>query len=80
MSIEFPPPGVIEDWSAWLAQPDEEDLVERIRKETNTGLPCGDAAFLDQIEAQLKRSVRPQKHGPKPKRVPEVNSSQTTSR
>ncbi len=53
LSAEFPPPGVIEDWSAWLAQPEDEELVARIRKETTTGRPCGDAAFLDQIEAQL---------------------------
>ncbi len=33
----FPPPGVIVDWLAWLVQPEAEDLVERIRKETNTG-------------------------------------------
>ena len=79
LSAEFPPPGVIEDWSAWLAQPEDEDLVARIRIETNTGRPCGDAAFLDQIEGILKRTVRPQKRGPKPKRNPELNTSQPTS-
>ena len=71
LSGEFPPSGVITDWLAWLAQPEEEELVARIRKETSTGRPCGDAAFLDQIETQLNRSVRPQKRGPKPKQVPE---------
>ncbi len=71
LSGEFPPPGVITDWSSWLAQPDDEELVARIRKETSTGRPCGDAAFLDQLETQLNRSVRPQKRGPKPNQVPE---------
>ncbi len=79
LSAEFPPSGVIEDWPAWLTKPEDEELVGRIRKETSTGRPCGDAAFLDKIESQLKRFVRPQKRGPKPEKISDLNASQTTS-
>jgi len=36
LTAEFPPHGGIDDWFAWLAQPEEEELVARIRKEPTT--------------------------------------------
>jgi len=70
LSVDFPPPGVVEDWSAWLAQPDEESVTAYIRQQTKTGRPCGSETFLDQLEGLLKRTVRRKKPGRKPKKQP----------
>ena len=68
LCTDFLPDGVIEDWSAWLAQPDEESVVDYIRQQTQTGRPCGSETFLDQLEGLLNRSVRRKKPGRKPKK------------
>ncbi len=65
---DFPPEGIIEDWSAWLFQPNEESVAAYIRKQTQTGRPCGSELFLTQLEGLLRRPVRRQKPGRKPKR------------
>jgi len=59
-------PPLIADWSMWLA--DEEDPAElaAIRRNTGTGRPWGDKAFLEKLEARLGRPVTPQKRGRKP--------------
>jgi len=59
---EFPPKGVIEDWSDWLHEEGKDDEAEeRIRRQTRTGRPCGSSSFLDPIEYLLHRTVRPKK-------------------
>ena len=68
LSTDFPPPGIVEDWSAWLAQPDEESVTDYIRQQTQTGRPCGNESFLDQVEALLNRTVRRKKPGRKPRK------------
>lgn len=67
LSKEFTAPTVIGDWSAWLAECEDEQATNRIRQQTNTGRPCGSAQFLEQLEGLLKRVLRPLKPGPKPK-------------
>ena len=68
LCTDFPPPGIVEDWSAWLAQPDEESVIDYIRQQTQTGRPCGNETFLDQVEGLLNRTVRRKKPGRKPKK------------
>jgi len=64
LSDEFPPKGVIEDWSAWLQEGQKDDEAEeRIRRQTRTGRPCGSSTFLDHLENLLQRTVRPKKGG-----------------
>ena len=64
LSTEFPPSGVIEDWSEWLnAGCDEDEAYAYIRRQTRTGRPCGSSKFLDRLEALLARSLRPKKGG-----------------
>jgi putative transposase len=41
LSNEFPPPGVIDNWADWLHVEDNSDAVDRIRRQTSTGHPCG---------------------------------------
>lgn len=59
-----------ESWSAWLAEPWEEEELERldrIRSGTFTGRPAGGQAFLDRLEALVGRLLRPRKRGRPPK-------------
>jgi len=64
LSDEFPPAGVVEDWSGWLhAGHDDDDAHERIRRQTRTGRPCASSKFLDHLEHLLQRTVRPRKGG-----------------
>ncbi len=65
LSKEFPPPGVIEDWPAWLAQADDEETTIRIRQQTHTGRPCGSAAFVEQLEGLVGRILHPARRGRK---------------
>ncbi len=69
LSKEFPPPGVIEDWAQWLRVEDDPDAVDRIRRQTRTGRPCGGSRFVAQLEHRLGRLLRPAKRGRKPKRT-----------
>jgi putative transposase len=69
LSKEFPPPGVIENWAEWLRVEDDPDpdAVDRIRRQTSTGRPCGGSRFVAQLENLLGRLLRPAKRGRKPK-------------
>jgi putative transposase len=67
LSEDFPPPGLVQDWSAWLAEPEDEARVHHLRAHTRTGRPCGTPSFLDQLENLTQRALRPKKRGRKPK-------------
>ncbi len=69
LSKEFPPPGVIEDWAQWLRVEEDPDAVDRIRRQTSTGRPCGGSQFVVQLENLLGRLLRPAKRGRKRKRT-----------
>jgi hypothetical protein len=43
------------------------DAVDRIRRQTSTGRPCGGSRFVVQLENFLGRVLRPAKRGRKPK-------------
>ena len=40
-----------------------------INRRTHSGRPCGPKTFIEQIEHPLKRTLHPQKRGPKTKAV-----------
>jgi putative transposase len=52
----------ITDWSAWLAQGDEEEELQRLRRNVDKGLPCGSDAFVKRLGKQVGRVLdyRPQ--------------------
>jgi len=57
-----------ETWSDVLEQGvDDAAFAERIRDSTHSGRPVGSADFVNQLEMDLKRPLRPQKRGPKSK-------------
>lgn len=66
LADEFPPPGVVEDWKAWLAAPADDASAKRLRTHTQTGRPCGASPFVEQLEHLLQRPLRPEKRGRKP--------------
>ncbi|MCC6698758.1 MAG: transposase, partial [Candidatus Hydrogenedentes bacterium] len=67
LSTEFPPVGVVENWAAWLRTEDGVEAIDRIRRQTRTGRPCGAAGFMARLENLLGRIVGPAKRGRKPK-------------
>lgn len=58
LSQDFPPPRIIEDWSAWLREPEKHEEVDILRRNTHKGLPCGNESFISRLETVLKRSLR----------------------
>ena len=45
-----------------------EDDGDLVRRHERTGHPLGTPAFVDRLERLLRRMLKPQKRGPKPKR------------
>ena len=52
----------IEDWSAWLAEGDEAEELQILRRNIDKGLPCGSEGFVDKLGRQVDRVLahRPQ--------------------
>ena len=57
----------ITDWAEFLVIPEETALTRRLELHVRTGRPLGSPAFIAQIERSLRRSVQPQRRGPKAK-------------
>ena len=51
----------------WLAEPEEGERLEQLRRCTRTGRPCGGSSFVQMLEERLGRVLRPAKRGPKKK-------------
>ena len=62
----LPMVGVVQDWSAWLAESDGAESTMAIRQATSTGRVCGSDDFIDRLESQYGHPLRPQKRGRKP--------------
>lgn len=69
LSRDFPPPGVIPDWSDWLKNEDDAH-ISQLRACTRTGKPCGTPTFLTRLETLLDRSLQPKPRGRKPRPIP----------
>jgi putative transposase len=67
-------PWPVADWSAYL-RTEEEEMVERIRRQTLTGRPCGGREFVARLEEALGRILHPRKRGPKPKKAAQEEES-----
>jgi putative transposase len=55
-------------WQEWLDRSDDLKIEDLIRICTFVGRPCGDEAFLNQIEGLTGRKLRPKKRG-RPRKV-----------
>ncbi|MBX7245002.1 MAG: transposase [Candidatus Sumerlaeaceae bacterium] len=65
----FPGQVTAAGWVSWLHSGLTAELVERIRRRTMTGRPCGSASFVERLEDELNRILQPQKSGRKPKQL-----------
>ena len=57
---------MVGNWRDFLSLSSEDEMTT-FRKHEQSGRPLGQEAFFDHIEALLKRTIRPQKPGPKHK-------------
>jgi putative transposase len=51
------------DWKQLLAREEDRAELGRLRHATRTGRPCGDVAFVEQIERRLGRRLQPRVGG-----------------
>jgi hypothetical protein len=51
------------DWSAWLAEEDDEKMLATIRLRTRTGRPAGDKKFVAALESCAGRRLQPRSIG-----------------
>jgi putative transposase len=51
-------------WAAYLRDREEEEEIKNIRRHIMTGRPLGSEDFIDQLEFELGRELRPKKRGP----------------
>jgi putative transposase len=61
---------MIADWTAWLAETDNEDVMWKIRESTMTGRACGSDDFARRLEDMCGHALRRQKRGRKPALTP----------
>ena len=65
----------VKSWREILQQgPVDSGLVDRIRRATWAGRPLGSEEFLERLERQTGRSLRPGKQGRKPKAIEPTGS------
>jgi putative transposase len=57
---------IVGDWKTFLAGANE-DLLNDIRKHERSGRPLGSEEFVESLEADLNRTLTPEKPGPKGK-------------
>jgi REP-associated tyrosine transposase len=69
LTDDFPPTGVIDNWSEWLAIEQTEEDLRAIRKHLSTGRPWGTPEFIQQLEALTGRCLQLRKVG-RPKKIP----------
>ncbi len=65
--------GLVADWPAFLANGLADDDAGTMRKHERTGRPLGAEAFVERLEGQLGRPLKPARRGPKPKARQKVN-------
>ncbi|MBU4274059.1 MAG: transposase [Planctomycetes bacterium] len=60
-----PLPAMVGNWRDFLSLSDEDEL-KVLKRHERTGRPLGSEFFVDRLEEELSRPLRPQKPGPKP--------------
>lgn len=70
----------VQDWADFLNRPMDTQELKSIQVHLQTGRPRGNEVFLDMIEQQIGRTVRPQKRGRKPKKDNTINNKENILR
>ena len=60
----------VEDWTAWLAEGDETEELQMLRRNVEKGLPCGSEGFVQKLGRQVGRLLEYRPWG-RPKKVNE---------
>ena len=47
--------GMVGDWREYLVEPEADEMLCRMRRETTVGRPLGSAAFVQELEEDLDR-------------------------
>jgi putative transposase len=55
------------DFAALIAEGEDAEAFERLRRAESIGRPLGDDGFLMRLEGLMRRPLRPRKRGPKPR-------------
>jgi putative transposase len=63
LSDDFPPPGVIDDWSKWLEIKDSDEEIRMIRRHTSTGRPWCTPEILIELEKLTGKKLKLQSRG-----------------
>jgi putative transposase len=61
----------IGDWSAWLAEGDEPQRLEILRRNVEKGLPCGSEKFVRKLEKLTGRALQYRPRGRPKKEIDE---------
>lgn len=56
--LPSPQPAETSDWSAWLAESEDEKTLATLRRNTRTGRPAGGEKFVADLESRLGRILR----------------------
>ena len=59
----------VHNWGDYLSRPMDPNELKTIQLHLQTGRPRGSDLFLDNVEKEIGRTVRPQKRGRKPKQA-----------
>jgi putative transposase len=73
LTDDFPPTGVITNWSEWLKIEHSEDELKSIRHHLSTGRPWGKPEFLRELEELTGRQLLPRQVG-RPRKIPSQTS------
>jgi putative transposase len=57
LSPDLPLLKSIDDWSEWLCESPDEAALDRLRRRTQSGVPCGDEQFLRRIGELVGRAL-----------------------
>ena len=61
----------IDDWSAWLAEGDEQEEIRIVRQNIDKGLPCGSEDFVKRLGQQVGRALEYRTQG-RPRKLVET--------
>jgi putative transposase len=74
LSDDFPPAGVIPNWSEWLRIDHSEIEIKAIRQHLSTGRPWGRPDFIHQLEALTGQCLKPRTRGRPKKYIDDVEN------
>ncbi|HEY2379708.1 MAG TPA: transposase [Terriglobia bacterium] len=69
LDATWPDAGTFGRWSEWLTGDCDPAMEDLLRQHTLSGQPCGDPAFIRQLEERTGQTIRPRKPGRRPRNL-----------